>query len=181
MHMATIQLSTTSQRIDFSHFYTENFERGYHFACTYTDTETAYDIVSEVFMKMYERKEDLDYQRNVGSLLMTMIRNKCFDHLRHEVYKRTYATSKTYEDSASTADMTASRVEVRELSNIIGNSLATMSAKERDIFISIQMGNKTYKEVAERLQVSKRSVEYCLNKARRTVSDHLHKVYGKAL
>lgn len=179
--MATIQLTSTSQRIDFSRFYTENFERGYRFACTYTDSETAYDIVSEVFLKLYERKEDLDYQRNVGSLLMTMIRNKCFDHLRHEVYKCAYATSMKREDSASTADMTANRVEVRELSRFIDNSLATMAAKERDIFIYIQMENKTYKEVAERLQVSKRSVEYCLNKARRTVSDHLHNVYGKAL
>lgn len=180
--MATIDIKTRpTNDVDFSEFYKRNFEKGYRFAFSYIKNEAAYDIVSDVFLKLFERRGDIDANRNIESLFMTMVHNKCFDYLRHEVYQRAYRRSKSYEDTISREEVAADVVEVRELFTSVYGKLGELSEKERNVFVAVRLNGETYKEVAERLSISLRSVEYSVNKAQRLVTDHVRSLYDIAI
>lgn len=172
--MAIINLtSRNAEPIDFAEFYKKNFEKGCRFAYSYIKDEAARDIVQDVVLKLIEMNEAIDSGRNLDNLFMTMIRNKCLDYIRHLACTNAYRNERDFASSVSREDMTSGRVEIRDLSEAITGRLERMSDREREVFIAIRMDKETYKQVARRMQISTKSVEYALNKSTRAMNEFL--------
>ena len=50
--------------------------------------EDAENIVQDVFTELWEKKELLTYNINLVAFLFTSIKNRCIDHLRHDIVVR---------------------------------------------------------------------------------------------
>lgn len=74
------------------------FDRYYSRLCYYAysiiqDTESAKDIVQDVFFKCLKSLTDIDNEAASKNLLYLSVRNACFNHLRHKGIKEQYAAS----------------------------------------------------------------------------------------
>lgn len=67
--------------LEFERLFKANFERLYYHAYDFVrDEEVAKDVVSDVFVNVWQRREAVDTDR-VLSYLYTCVRNRCIDHL----------------------------------------------------------------------------------------------------
>ena len=48
----------------------------------YTDEDEARDVVQDVFLKLWQRKETLEEIENIEAFAMRMTRNRCLDVIR---------------------------------------------------------------------------------------------------
>jgi len=72
--------------MDFEKFYITWYSRAVCFAREYVLSESdAENIVQDVFLHLYERRDMLDAYINLTAVLFTSIKNKCLDCLRKRV------------------------------------------------------------------------------------------------
>ena len=69
----------------FEKIYTENYTRLYYYALhIVNEEETAKDILNDVFTALWNNIETIDLSK-INAYLMTSVRNRSVDHLRHLV------------------------------------------------------------------------------------------------
>lgn len=79
------------QRNSFDGIYTSYYKKSYFFAKSYVHNDfAAEDIASEALIKLWEKlkKEEIE-EKYVLPLLVTILKNKALDYLKHEEVKRT--------------------------------------------------------------------------------------------
>lgn len=156
----------------FNDIYTSYYRKSFFFAKSYVhDDLAAEDIASESLIKLWEKlkTEEIDY---VEPLLLTILKNKALDYLKHEEVKRT-----AFE---SMADWHQQELAIRisaleacdpdgifsdEVESIIRHTLKTLPEQTRQIFLQSRFENKSNKEIAEQMGISVKGVEYHISKA----------------
>ena len=119
------------------------------------DSELATDIAQEVFLKVWEKKFEFEENKTkgllykiAGDMLISQIRkNKVADSYRQTIefnYK---------EDSPEET------LQYKELKDNYEKALAGLPEKQRTVFLMSRMEELTYKEIAERLDLSVKAVE----------------------
>ena len=163
---------------DIGNYYTTNYERLFHYAnIILASEEEARDVVSDTFLKIMENDFTLDINRNIPSLIVTVLRNRCLDILRHRRHKNGYEQQMNKLETASVCDAD-NEVDRDELFAIVSMRLSQMSDGERNMFQLIKLDGKSYREVADDMEISVRSVEYKLNKAVHSLRCHLKTMYA---
>ncbi len=175
---------TKLQCNNFSTIYNSYYKKSYYFAKSYVHDEiAAEEIASESLIKLWEKlkSKDIDY---LQPLLLTIIKNKALDFLKHEEVKRS-----AFENMA---DWQMQEIQLRisslescnpndifssEVEKIVYSTLKTLPKKTEEIFIMSRFENKCNKEIAISTGLSEKSVEYHISKAlkalRVTLSDYL--------
>lgn len=172
----------------FNEIYTSYYKKSFFFAKSYVhDDLAAEDIASESLIKLWEKlkTEKIDY---IEPLLLTILKNKALDYLKHEEVKRT-----AFE---SMADWQQQELSIRistlescdpneifsdEVESIIRETLKSLSDQTRQAFLLSRFENKSNKEIAEQMGISVKGVEYHISKAlkalRITLKDYLPLFY----
>lgn len=170
---------------NFEEIYLNYFPRLLRFAHEYVQTkEDAENIVQDVFMTLWERREDLKIHISLTSYLFILIRNRCIDHLRRkknaEIGKKKMQECFTYEQQ-----MKLNSLEVFDhtlfsdsnIEQIITCAINSLPPKCREIFILNKIDGKKYKEIAEKLNISINTVEnqmsVALRKLRVQLKDYM--------
>lgn len=128
------------------------------------DYETAREISQAAFISLWEKRETIDMERPVKSYLTTVIHNKCTNYLRdnHKFDKYILDIENLLEvPEYEGAD---SMVE-NELRLKIDVSIAELPEKCREIFVMNRYENLKYQEIADKLQISIKTVETQMSKA----------------
>jgi len=82
-------LKKGAENIDFERVYVEHFSKMKRFAQAYVLAEDiAENIVQDVFLELWEKREVLTMPVNITAFLFTATRNRCIDHLRHSIMVR---------------------------------------------------------------------------------------------
>ena len=140
-----------------------------------SDPAAAEDIVQEVFVKIWHSRDTLVFNFSVKSYLYRAAMNAALNHL--ERAKKTVAW-----DTASVPEPAASDVEeqfdLREAEIHIQNALNSLPPACKAIFVLSRYEDMSYREIAESLQISVKTVENQMGKALRLLRDYLS-VYVK--
>lgn len=162
------------QRNSFDGIYTSYYKKSYFFAKSYVHNDfAAEDIASEALIKLWEKlkKEEIE-EKYVLPLLVTILKNKALDYLKHEEVKRTafevMADWQQQEYSIRMAGLMACNPEEifsEEVESIINQTLRELSEQTRQVFILSRFENKSNKEIAEEMGISVKGVEYHISKA----------------
>jgi RNA polymerase sigma-70 factor (ECF subfamily) len=133
------------------------------------DKETAKEIAQDAFVSLWERRESMDLERNVEYYLMSTVRNKVFNLLR-ERQRRSKRMGVEIPVSdrlnlLALTDNSSERMLYSELSMIIRKTLNSMPAKIKETFLLCREEELSYKEVADKLGVSVKTVEYRISKS----------------
>lgn len=157
----------------FNKLVTSHQQRFIRFACTYTqDEDAAEDAVMESFMSLWEKRTQLPADTNVISYVLTAIKNKALNHLKHqEIVAQAAAEMKSIDNWAlQTRIQTLSAFNPddlysKEIMEIVHKTLEELSPTTRRIFILSRMEGKPYKEIAEEMEMTDKGVEFHISRA----------------
>ena len=143
-------------RTGFETLFRESYVKLYYYALQLTrDEEASKDIVSGMFCELLEHCDRVE-QSTVTTYLYTAVRNKCVDHLRHNLIKAEYAD---YYLKAVDACYQDDEAEAAEKERCVEEMLARLPAQTRHILKECYLNRKKYKEVADELGVCNDTVK----------------------
>lgn len=131
--------------------------------------ETAEDIVQDCFIKLWEKKASLEISGNVTAYLAKMVRNKCLDFIKKKKIQ-TSELNETYQGAIANND----QLEMDELQSSIDKIIDALPEKCRQTFVLSRFEELSYKEIAEQLDISKKTVEAHISKALKSLRKDLN-------
>jgi RNA polymerase sigma-70 factor (family 1) len=155
------------------HAFAEIFER-YNdvlFAHAYNklrNKEEARDIVQDVFVRFWNKREQIELKSNLSGYLYVMVRNSIFSLISHKNVVTYYATSFNqfkYEAEAITDHL----VREKQLAAIIAAEIAALPPRMREVFELSRKENLSNRQIAERLGLSEFTVADQIKKALRVL------------
>ncbi len=138
------------------------FKNYYSFLCHFasqflTDDIIAEEVVQDIFVKLWEKRESIVIETSVKSYLFRMVKNQCLNIIQHNKIKNQYAEK--VKETPLLNQTTSDFYNAVELSQAIEESINSMPDKRKEIFrLSREEGLK-YKEIAEKLKISIKTVE----------------------
>jgi len=135
------------------------------------EREEAEEIVQEVFVKIWERRHSIDVKSSLRNYLYSAVRNACFNHLKHQSVERNYANEKKNEPDEH--NMVEENLIGSELGILIHQVIEQLPEKRREIFELSRFEGLKYNEIAERLNISIKTVEAQMGQALKYLKSHL--------
>ena len=134
------------------------------------DTEESENIIQEVFIKIWNRRETINPELNFTSYLFTIIKNRVFDHLK-EIKKNEFLKEKFWE---KILEYKAVDNEIKEERfSKIKEAVEGLSEKRKVIIKLNYEEGKSYDEIAQQLNISKNTVKNQLVKAKQVIREQL--------
>jgi len=158
---------------NFNKLFNEYYERFIRFAMSYVrDRQIAEDFVSEAFTSYWERKDNLLPDTKPQAYILTIIKNKCINHLQFlQVRRHAEKEINRHQDwllDIHIATLQACDPELifaEEIRQIVDKTLEMLPQKTRQIFVMNRYQNLSYKEIAVKMNVSTKAVEFHISKA----------------
>lgn len=166
----------------FNRLYQDYKPRFTHFAKTYVDDwDTAEDIVIDSLVYYWERRQELKHGANIPGYILTVIKNRCLNHLQRERTRREVesylAEREDWELNLRIATLEAcnpERLFSDEVQAIINKTLDSLPPLTREIFLRSKDENQSHKEIAAALGISIKAVEYHITKTLKVLRTSLH-------
>ena len=158
---------------EFNHFFIDYQQRFVHFADTYVhDEAVAEDFVIESMMYYWENKDRLPADTNLPAYVLTAIKHRCIDHLRHQQIHQDVSDeiSRIYAWELSSRivtleDFEPNEIFTKEIQDIVDKTLENLPEQTRRIFIMSRYENQPHKEIASLLAMTTKGVEFHISKA----------------
>ena len=132
------------------------------------ETELAHDLVQEIFCKLYEDHVNLNVHLSVKSYLYKSVYNSCLNEIKHQKVVRNYADRELL-DFYFSEIMQTPEAELALLGEDINNALREaidkLPERCREVFMLSKLEELSNKEIAERLNISVKTVEVQMTKA----------------
>lgn len=165
----------------FNQLYKEYQKRFVRFAHSYVhDLTAAEDIAVEAMMYYWENRQSLSKDSNVPAYILTIIKNKCLNYLRHQQIQEEYSDKiKDYHEwELNTRIATLQACEpyelfLSEIQELVSQALADMPERTRTIFMLNRYENKSYKEIAILMNITPKGVDFHINKALKMLQTRL--------
>ena len=137
------------------------------------DDVTAEEIVQDLFVKLWEKREQLFIETSLKNYLFRSVKNLCLNFIQHNKTKIRHAEIVLSEVENNFTD-DDSYPEI-DLAFKIEESINSLPEKRKEIFrLSRQEGLK-YHEIAQKLNISVKTVETQMSLAIKTLRDKLKK------
>jgi RNA polymerase sigma-70 factor (ECF subfamily) len=159
-----IKISYSLDKKAFEALFRDYFKPLTGFALKFTgDLDSAKEIVHDVFVKLWEKREEIDLEKAVKSYLYTSVNNRCLNFIRDnkKFDRNEFALEKNTEQAFSTDES----IETIEMRSIIEKSLESLPPKCREVFLMSRNENLKYQEIADKLKISIKTVEAHISKA----------------
>lgn len=170
--------------IIFEQVFKEHFKNLHGYACAILkDEDEAEEMVQNVFYKLWEKKEKINELQSVAAYLYRSVHNECMNFVKHQKVKAAYESHAVHRaDTSTDAEDTAG---ARQLEEKISEALAGLPEQCRTIFQMSRFEEMKYREIADKLGLSVKTVENQMGKAlkimRNKLSDYLATVLWLAL
>jgi RNA polymerase sigma-70 factor (ECF subfamily) len=165
--------SQISSKADFERL----FRAHYSPLCAYAnqflkDQDASEEVVQEVMFRVWTNRSNLVIETSLKSYLFRAVRNGCLNVIKHHSVRQEYRNWK--EQSAQEnqesreEEMIASELEIK-----IREAIDQLPLERRKIFILSRYDGMTYNQIAEKLEISPKTVENQMGKALKTLREEL--------
>jgi len=142
------------------------FKTYYRPLCLYAlhymqDADAAEDVVQDCFVRLVERMETDEQPQQLRAYLYAAVRNKCIDQLRRENPLQAHLSPQDLEGDISDEEAAERSVDEARL----WTAVDTLPSRCREILLMSKRDNKKYREIAEELGISEKTVEHQISKA----------------
>ncbi len=136
------------------------------------DQDTAKEMVHNVFLNLWEKREKLDTSTSLKSYLFTAVRNRCLNFIRDQKKFNRDDTLFERMDSDQFTDA-SDHLEEQELEQRIFDALQALPEKCREVFMLNRFEELKYAEIAGKLNISVKTVETQMSKALKILREKL--------
>lgn len=156
--------------------FNQAFDRYYSCLCFYSDKilhdfDLSRSIVQQVFVDLWVKRENL-HINSLKSYLYQSVHNGSLDVLKHKKAELKYLSTLQKTESCTFSDL----LEEAELADKINRAIQKLPEKCREIFVLCRFEELKYSEIADRLNISVKTVEMqigiALRKMRKELSDY---------
>lgn len=156
--------------------YTQLYDRYFEVLFLYAykklrDEEEAKDIIHEFFTALWLKKESITFTKSLDGYCFTAINNRIIDFFLHKQVETKYITS-FFNFITNEESKTDHPIREKQLAALIEKEIQDLPAKMREVFELSRNANLTYKEIAEKLSISEKTVH-------RQMSNALHRLRTK--
>ena len=139
------------------------------------DRKASEDIVQDVFLALWERREEVDFDRPLLPLLFVAVKNRAIDLLRSKKWRGGESGLDELDVCIRTlvADHIEEEFQLSQLSEEIDCCISGLSEQCRRVFLLSRTTGLKNREIAERLHISLQAVEKHIQKALRIFSEML--------
>ena len=138
------------------------------------NTEDAEDMVQEVYMKLWSKRDALPDVKEVEAYCVTMTKNMCIDRLRMaEVEKEDVDEVPIM--LAATDDVEA-QVERRDTVEQVKQIIETLPEHQQQVITLRDMEDCSFEEIVEQTGLTAVNIRMLLSRARKTIRERLKKL-----
>lgn len=157
------------------------FKGNYRSLCNFAfsflkDRDDAEDVVQQMFFTLFKKKQELEIHTTLKSYLFSSVKNACLNHLRHVQVRTEHLAEQMY--FPQIVNSTSNQVIGNELEKKIEHALDQLPDQCGLVFKMSRFGNMKYKEIADELNISVKTVENHMGKAlklmRVSLRDYMH-------
>jgi RNA polymerase sigma-70 factor (ECF subfamily) len=152
------------------------FREHYKRLCNYANTllndmDKSEDVVQQLFIQMWEKREVMEITGSVQSYLFRALRNSCLNKIKYGKVRQLYAEEVI---ALSKQSEPASSITLQdELQHQIKKAIESLPDQCRLIFKMSRFEELKYSEIAEQLGLSIKTVENQMGKALRIMREKL--------
>lgn len=144
----------------------------YRFAWYYLkDKEEAADVIQEVMIKVWHRRENWHMYKSLEAWCMTITRNMCLDKLRANKHQTQDVESVMY--ILGHNDSPDKEVQGNETFALIRRLLDMLPDKQKEAVVLRDIEGYSYEEIADIMQIELSSVKINIHRGRKFLKEHL--------
>jgi RNA polymerase sigma-70 factor (ECF subfamily) len=128
------------------------------------DEDEAEETVQQVFFKLWERSEQLNFSGSVAAYLYRAVHNESLNFLKHQKVKDSHRLHVAY-SMKNKAEQPQSKMAKKELEEKFKEALNELPEQCRTVFQLSRFEDMKYKEIADKLDISVKTVENHMGKA----------------
>ncbi len=149
----------------FEQVFKSHFKALHAYACTILQEEAmAEEIVQQVFFKLWEKRDQVNIQQSLNAYLYRSVYNECLNYLKHKKVRKAHQSHTLY-TAGTASDQVSRKVIARELEEKIADALNQLPEQCRTIFQMSRFEELKYREIADKLNLSVKTVENQMGKA----------------
>lgn len=153
------------------------FKDQYPILCGYArkyldDVDQAEEIVQEMFFNFWQKREKMEINISIEAYLFRSVRNSCLNYLKHLKIREEYRLATNHEIRKKEQEV-HDNVVTLELQARIDQVIDQLPPERKKIFKMSRYEELKYKEIAEKLNLSIKTVEAQMGKALKYLRLHL--------
>lgn len=144
----------------FNRIYSQYYPSLVGFARSYLkEQDAAEDVVQDVLLKIWDRIDEIDEEKNVKSLLLTATRNQCVSFLRMKQIRSVQERIDVETNIIALEYSTIKTIEFNDLYAQIDRILDSLPKDYKTIFLQNRFEGTSYSTLAEERGISIKTVE----------------------
>lgn len=165
MEISTIAALQQGNHKAFEEVFTAYFDKVKHLLLGILRSESeAEELAQDIFVKLWMNRESIDPNKAFNTYLYTIARNTALNYLKHKLVEENFKNSfNNYDDTA--ADSSDEILFAKEISLLMEMTVCRMPAQRRTIYQMSREKGVPNNEIAEKLGISKKTVENQLSLA----------------
>ena len=138
------------------------------------DEDVAKDVVQDVFLKLWQKRDELEKIENIEAFTMRMTKNRCLDVIRaNKTIPISAETDRKMKEE--TVDI-HNQVEYTESANQIKKLINQLPDLQRTVMYLRDIEQLSYDEIAETTELQLNAIRVNLSRARKKVRDEFLKL-----
>ncbi len=139
-----------------------------------SDPDMAEEIVQDLFFRIWIKRDEIRINTSMKSYLYMALRNHALNHINHlKIHDRYHQFIKMR--SRADLDYQVDVLEEKDMERIMKKAVAMLPEKRREIFELSRFENLKYTEIAQRLNLSVKTVESQMSKALENLRNIINK------
>lgn len=141
-------------------------------------SDEAEDATQELFVKLWNKREDIAGLKSIEAYAMTMTKNYCFDRLKSKQASNLKLVHTNYVSKDISLDK---KVEIDNSVQIVKRLMNQLPEQQRLIIQLRDIEEYEFDEICEILEMNQTAVRVALSRARKTIREQLLKTHAYGL
>lgn len=149
----------------FDRLFKEYSDKVYNFCRRLLNKESdAEDVTQEVFIALWNNREKIDPDASISAYISGIARNQIFSVYRKRYYSQRYLLHLSHTGTKNES-VTEDTINYRQLNELFQKHLEKLPPKRREIFKLSRIDGLSYKDIAQKLDISENTVDVQIRKA----------------
>lgn len=171
-----LSISRSDQRA-FADLFNQYYANLYRFVRYFLSETDAEDVVSEVFVSLWNNRKKLVLVKNFNSYIYTMARNEAYAHLRLQNKIQNVSLDDMPVSLSVCEESAEGRIIEKEMIDVYNKAVAQLPERCKLVFLMVREEKLKYKEIAEVLQITTGTIEQQMNQAIKRITETIEQAY----
>ena len=172
-----VQLVSDGNQRAFTDLFNLYYANLYRFVRYFLAESDAEDVVSEVFVALWNNRGKLLLVNNFSSYIYTMARNEAYAHLRLQNKIQNVSLDDMPVSLSICEESAEGRIIEKEMIEVYNKAVAQLPERCKLIFLMVREEKLKYREIADILQITTGTIEQQMNQAIKRISATIEQAY----